>query len=438
MSNNIEHKNSINSNEWNKWIQEANSSNHFVFYEYKYFIKEIVHELKLQHQIGFHNNIIRFYGITDKIMHSNNVLIHQNAIKLADLGLSKRIQESNIQSKLYEMVAYVDPKMFNHVQTYSLNKKSDIYSIGVLFWEISSGRPPFCNEPCDGGNLATKILHGLREAPIPGTLECCINIHTDCWNSEPDNRPAINQVVGRLKTLNTSNNKCNSNVDIQLSSEQQLNLKSNVFEVSKDIIYSSHCSHENLSQFIRNFDKINIKEIEPLTSIIPINIIVDEILYILNKLEKVDERREILNYLNNYNMTPQEIYYCRKAFELYQKAANLGNNIAQFNLAFMYDKGEYVDKDDDKAFELFKKSAEGEYPGGISELGYCYYNGIGTDVDKQKAFELYRKAANLRSSTAQYNLAFMYENEEIVKNINQAIYWYNKSAEQGFNLLLNK
>ncbi|GES93139.1 kinase-like domain-containing protein [Rhizophagus clarus] len=318
MSNNIEHKNSINSNEWNKWIQEANS------------IKEIVHE----HQIGFHNNIIRFYGITDKIMkiklasklssavlclhdkgivhrdlHSNNVLIHQNAIKLADLGLSKRIQESNIQSKLYEMVAYVDPKMFNHVQTYSLNKKSDIYSIGVLFWEISSGRPPFCNEPCDGGNLATKILHGLREAPIPGTLECCINIHTDCWNSEPDNRPAINQVVGRLKTLNTSNNKCNSNVDIQLSSEQQLNLKSNVFEVSKDIIYSSHCSHENLSQFIRNFDKINIKEIEPLTSIIPINIIVDEILYILNKLEKVDERREILNYLNNYNMTPQEIYY---------------------------------------------------------------------------------------------------------------------------------
>ncbi|GES93138.1 kinase-like domain-containing protein [Rhizophagus clarus] len=280
MSNNIEHKNSINSNEWNKWIQEANS------------IKEIVHE----HQIGFHNNIIRFYGITDKIM----------KIKLA--------------SKLSSAVLCLHDKGIVHrdllIWDFQREFKNQIYNQNYMKWSLmliqkclTIGRPPFCNEPCDGGNLATKILHGLREAPIPGTLECCINIHTDCWNSEPDNRPAINQVVGRLKTLNTSNNKCNSNVDIQLSSEQQLNLKSNVFEVSKDIIYSSHCSHENLSQFIRNFDKINIKEIEPLTSIIPINIIVDEILYILNKLEKVDERREILNYLNNYNMTPQEIYY---------------------------------------------------------------------------------------------------------------------------------
>ncbi|GES93137.1 kinase-like domain-containing protein [Rhizophagus clarus] len=45
----------------------------------------------------------------------------------------------------------------------------DIYSIDILFWEISGGSPPFCNESCDDSNFTTKILHGLRELPIPDT-----------------------------------------------------------------------------------------------------------------------------------------------------------------------------------------------------------------------------------------------------------------------------
>lgn len=64
------------------------------------------------------------------------------------------------------------------MQNYSLNKKSDIYSIGVLFWEISSGRPPFCDEPFDDGNLAIRILHGLREAPISDTPEDYVTLYT--------------------------------------------------------------------------------------------------------------------------------------------------------------------------------------------------------------------------------------------------------------------
>jgi serine/threonine protein kinase len=32
---------------------------------------------------------------------------------------------------------------------YSLNKKSDVYSVGVLLWEISSGHPPFEGESYD-------------------------------------------------------------------------------------------------------------------------------------------------------------------------------------------------------------------------------------------------------------------------------------------------
>src|SRR5439155_12304016 len=51
----------------------------------------------------------------------------------------------------------------------------------------------------------------------------------------------------------------------------------------------------------------------------------------------------------------------QKAFELYQKAANLGNSVAQHNLANMYKNGEGVDKNKDQAIYWYKKSAEQGY-----------------------------------------------------------------------------
>jgi serine/threonine protein kinase len=107
---------------------------------------------------------------------------------LADFGLSKRIgMSSNFQSQLFGVVPYVDPKIFNRrrsindqtTQIYSLNEKSDIYSVGVLLWEISSGKPPFYAEAeqYDVG-LICEISQGHREKAVPGTPENYVEIYT--------------------------------------------------------------------------------------------------------------------------------------------------------------------------------------------------------------------------------------------------------------------
>ena len=73
------------------------------------------------------------------------------------------------------MIPYNDPQ---HFKGQKANKKSDVYSIGVLLWEISSGKVPFYL--CDSNQTVVlyKILEGEREIPVPGTPIDYINIYT--------------------------------------------------------------------------------------------------------------------------------------------------------------------------------------------------------------------------------------------------------------------
>jgi TPR repeat protein len=45
-------------------------------------------------------------------------------------------------------------------------------------------------------------------------------------------------------------------------------------------------------------------------------------------------------------------------FKLYQKSANLGNCVAQYNLALMYENGNGTKRDMSKAIYWYKKSAK--------------------------------------------------------------------------------
>ncbi|EXX63268.1 uncharacterized protein OCT59_024035 [Rhizophagus irregularis] len=103
--------------------------------------------------------------IVHRDLHSCNVLVHRNSIKLADFGLSKRID-----------------------------------SIGVLLWEISSGKPPF-HEEINKIGLIYNISQGRREEIIPDTPSDYSTLYTECWNNEPSKRPTVHEVVNRLKML---------------------------------------------------------------------------------------------------------------------------------------------------------------------------------------------------------------------------------------------
>ena len=118
---------------------------------------------------------------------------------IADFGLCKQLTtEITPDSPIFGMPAYVDSQCYK-IQNYKKDKRSDIYSLGVLLWEIRSGYPPFLN--ITTWNISYKIVNGDRERPIIGTPQFYIDLYQECWKDDPSLRPNIEQVYERLKKL---------------------------------------------------------------------------------------------------------------------------------------------------------------------------------------------------------------------------------------------
>lgn len=104
------------------------------------------------------------------------------------------------------------------------------------------------------------------------------------------------------------------------------------------------------------------------------------------------------------------------AFKWYKSAAEHDLSEAQYNIALMYEHGYGVEQNTNKAMEWYKKTAKGYSDVATDarcKLGDMYYDGYFFESDKHKAFELYFEASFLGNSKAQYNLASMYDNDEV-------------------------
>src|ERR1051325_12224114 len=97
---------------------------------------------------------------------------------IADFGLSKE-EPSTSNSTIDGMPGYIDPQC--HIQDkYKRSKKSDIFSFGMILWEISSEREPFIGDK--DFQVVIKICNGIREVRVDGTPESYFRLYTKCWD----------------------------------------------------------------------------------------------------------------------------------------------------------------------------------------------------------------------------------------------------------------
>ncbi|UZO08517.1 uncharacterized protein OCT59_028771 [Rhizophagus irregularis] len=493
-------------------------------------LKVVVNEIKLQKKVHFHENILQLCGITkigtekkyslvleyadsgtlraylnkqfneldwnDKYLlsfqlssavaflhdndiihrdlHADNVLVHQKKIKLADFGLSEKIANaSSNTSKIFGVIPFIDPKKLND-HRYELNKKSDVYSYGVIMWQVSSGIQPFYNHKYDG-NLSLSIVNGKREKIINNTPLEYGNLYTECWEDEPNKRPDMQKVVLVLKsiifpdqylktnnykddqeTLDTNgdsdinygsyinedinNDSDDSDIhDFDINNSLDINNNSNLDNILNFMSYGNSLPNQVCNQSTRIFARNNQSNISTQTSLSK-----DSFESTVNNINNLLIERLITVIIKKhdkgYTFDQIEQLIDQKTLQFSQ----ITNDLINW-LSINQDKSEYIwlyglfyyygigiEENDEKAFELFSKAAENNYSIAQVYLAKCYNDGYGIEKNKNLAFNWYQKGAENKSIIGQFYLGYCYEfNIGTKNNENKFIEWYQKAANNG-------
>lgn len=138
-------------------------------------------------------------NILHRDIKSLNVLLNnQLQAKLTDFGLSKIKKESQTTTKgSVGTVAWMAPELFERKGKYT--QKSDIYSMGITFWEIAARKIPF-----EDAESQAVIPNWVTKGERPDEVEDCpkkfASLIKFCWASDSSKRPSADKVVGYLKS----------------------------------------------------------------------------------------------------------------------------------------------------------------------------------------------------------------------------------------------
>jgi len=114
------------------------------------------------------------------------------------------------------------------------------------------------------------------------------------------------------------------------------------------------------------------------------------------------------------------------------KAADNGDAVAQFNLAYIYARGFGVSQDHIKALRWFRKSAEQGLPRAQNYLGLAYIEARGgVSQNYTEAAKWIRKSAEQGDAEGAYLLAGLYSRGLVLPHsYSKAIQWYQQAAEK--------
>jgi serine/threonine protein kinase len=142
-------------------------------------------------------------NILHRDLKSLNVLLDEHmTAKVCDFGISRVKEETKATTttgKTAQSVgttAWMAPELFEREAKYT--KACDIYSYGMVLWEIASRKLPWSD--AEDANIIINWIEDGEQEDIPEkTPLSYAKLIKWCWEKEPDERPKIKQAVEMLQ-----------------------------------------------------------------------------------------------------------------------------------------------------------------------------------------------------------------------------------------------